>query len=132
MSEGIKHDGKKLRWSLLPWRALERVVEVLEFGARKYSPDNWKKVEDGPQRYKDALMRHTAAIMQGEIYDPESGKTHYAHLSCCALYLAEFIEMGKVKEDEVYAKCEGCGNGFPSEMMQNKCPLCSTRASQDE
>ena len=93
MQEGIKHDGEKLRWSLLPWKALERVVEVLEFGAWKYSPDNWKKVEDAEQRYKDAAQRHLAAVMQGEIYDPESGKTHYAHAICCLLYLSEFIEM---------------------------------------
>lgn len=33
----------KPKWSLIPFSALEPMVRVLEFGANKYSPNNWKK-----------------------------------------------------------------------------------------
>lgn len=52
-----KHDAGKIRPTLLPVTALERVAEVREYGCRKYGdPENWRKAE--PQRYLDALMRH--------------------------------------------------------------------------
>lgn len=34
---GVKKDEGKLRWSLLPWDAVEEVVKVLMFGANKYT-----------------------------------------------------------------------------------------------
>ena len=43
---GRKADAGKPRWSLLPWNALGAVVSVLEFGARKYAPGNWRHVPD--------------------------------------------------------------------------------------
>lgn len=62
---GQKLDQGKLRWSLLPWKAAEEVVKVLEFGAQKYAPDNWRKVPNASQRYKEAAMRHMVELMQG-------------------------------------------------------------------
>ena len=38
-----RHNEGKIKWSLVPFRALEPMVQVLMFGAKKYSPDNWKK-----------------------------------------------------------------------------------------
>jgi hypothetical protein len=34
---GVKKDEGKLRWSLLPWDAMEEVIKVLMFGADKYT-----------------------------------------------------------------------------------------------
>jgi hypothetical protein len=84
---GIKSDKGKLRWSLLPWAELEQVVEVLEFGAKKYSADNWKHVESLDDRYFDALMRHLMAYRRGERIDPESGLHHLAHAACNILFM---------------------------------------------
>lgn len=83
---GTKYDSGKLQWSLLPFGPLSDVVKVLMFGAKKYAPDNWKKVEP-PSRYGDAAMRHLIAYLEGEKIDPESGLPHLAHLVCCALFL---------------------------------------------
>lgn len=88
-TDGIKHDAGKPRWSLIPWRGLARVVDVLEFGARKYAPGNWRKVNDAQARYTDALLRHVVAYAGGEIDDPESGLHHLAHAGCCVLFLLE-------------------------------------------
>jgi hypothetical protein len=69
---------------------LGQVVEVLTYGARKYSPDNWKKVPDARRRYTDAGFRHFTAYASGETHDPETGKHHLAHAICCMLYLVAF------------------------------------------
>lgn len=77
-------DAGKLRWSLLPWRELEDVVIVLEYGAKKYSPNGWQKLD--LQTYVEKVGRHSAAIMMGQYVDPESGLSHFAHLACDALF----------------------------------------------
>jgi len=82
---GIKDDAEKLLWSLLPFDALESTIKVLMHGAKKYSPDNWRKVEK--ERYVDALLRHIIAFLNGEAIDPDSGQSHLAHATCCILFL---------------------------------------------
>lgn len=77
----------KLRWGLLPWAALEVVVEVLEHGARKYSPNGWLTVPDGVNVYREALLRHAAELAKGAWLDPDSGRPHAAHVCCDALIL---------------------------------------------
>lgn len=87
---GVKYDNDKPQWSLLPFRALTQVVEVLTYGAKKYAPDNWKRVPDARRRYIDAGFRHLTAYTTGETNDPETGKHHLAHAICCMLYLVAF------------------------------------------
>lgn len=87
MTEGIKYDASKPRWSLIPQGTLEEVIKVLEYGANKYAPDNWKKVPDMETRYYDAAMRHIDAYWKGEYLDQESGEPHLAHAVCCLLFL---------------------------------------------
>lgn len=87
---GIKADNSKVRPSLIPWQSMWQILNVLEFGARKYSPDNWKIVPNADARYADAMARHIMAYMGGEKYDPESGYHHLAHAACCILYLLWF------------------------------------------
>lgn len=99
-SHGRKDDGEKPDWSLVPWMAMEQVVEVLGFGARKYGRDNWRKVENAEDRYFAALMRHVVAWRSGRGADGESGRSHLAHAICCALFL---MELGR----EVSERSEG-------------------------
>jgi hypothetical protein len=84
---GMKFDGGKRDFTLLPWPAVEEIVKVLEFGAAKYSRDNWKHVEGAHHRYTKAAFRHLIAYSNGEINDPESGLPHLAHVGCCILFL---------------------------------------------
>ena len=85
----IKADSGKLQWSLLPFEELKDVVRVLMLGAKKYTPDNWKKCDD-VTRYKDALMRHVISYVSGDITDKESGLSHLAHAVCNCLFLMYF------------------------------------------
>lgn len=83
----IKNDAGKWRFSLVPLCALRSVIAVLEFGATKYAPDNWKTVPDARRRYFDAAIRHITAWWSGETADSESGEHHLAHAICCLLFL---------------------------------------------
>lgn len=86
-SEGAKNDAEKWRWDLLPWDAVEEVVKVLTYGARKYSVDNWKLVPRARDRYFSAAMRHLVAWRKGEKVDGEWGFSHLAHAICCLIFL---------------------------------------------
>lgn len=88
-SDFVKADSGKLQWSLLPFEELKDVVRVLMLGAKKYTPDNWKKCDD-VTRYKDALMRHVISYVSGDITDEESGLSHLAHAVCNCLFLMYF------------------------------------------
>lgn len=90
---GLKHDSQKPRWELLPLDAVEEVVKVLTFGAKKYGEDNWKKVRPRT-RYSAALLRHMKARKCGERLDPESGLLHAAHEATNALFLV-WMELHK-------------------------------------
>lgn len=91
--EGKKLDAGKPRWGLLPFRELKEVVDILTFGAEKYAPGNWQKVRP-TSRYIDAAFRHFTAWCQGEKKDPESGKSHLAHVVCNIFFLMWFDNEG--------------------------------------
>lgn len=92
--KGIKYDNEKPRYSLIPAVALDEVVKVLTYGAQKYSPENWRYVENAYERYFDALQRHVWAWKRGEQTDSESGLHHLAHAICSAMFIIE-LELGK-------------------------------------
>lgn len=104
-------DGKpKMR--LLSFKGLEKIAEVMEWAAfEKYAPHNWKKITDPAVRadYIDAMLRHAGEVSDGQTdfyklefpIDPESGKTHLAHLGACVMMLLHWQA-----EDECRAKNE--------------------------
>jgi len=84
--QAIKFDSDKPRMDLIDGEALEELARVLDFGARKYAENNWRKGIK-LSRLLAASMRHLTAIMRGETYDQETGLQHAAHLMCCAMFL---------------------------------------------
>ena len=89
-TQGVKYDSGKLQWTLLPFRAINEVLEVLSFGAKKYAADNWKIVPEARTRYVDAAFRHLSDWHLKERLDKETGKSHLAHAICCLLFLLWF------------------------------------------
>lgn len=75
----------KEKWSLVHFQSLTPMVEVLEFGAKKYSPDNWKKGFD-KKELLDSLLRHVTALADGEEFDKESKLHHIGHIMCNAMF----------------------------------------------
>ena len=87
---GMKFDGNKPRYSLLPKGVVNSVVEVLEFGAKKYSADNWQEVDNAKERYYNAAMRHIDLWWNGEKLDPETNVHHLAHAATNLFFLMWF------------------------------------------
>ena len=120
---GVKHDlnGDKLRYDLVNAAAEEDVVRVLTYGARKYAPDNWKKVKHARRRYLGALLRHLRARFRGDVLDPETKLPHLAHAACCLMFL-QALDAEGVKDDSEPCGDAACAVCFPGgkkgEMVQ--------------
>lgn len=95
-NQQAKADQGKPHPSYVPVALIEGVMAVREYGNQKYhDPDNWKQVE--PERYWQALLRHTLAIWKDPYaVDPESGLLHLEHICCNAAFL---LEMRKTPEE---------------------------------
>lgn len=94
VAAGIKFDGTKLKYRLVFWGFIEAVVRVLMWGAKTYAPDNWKKVADRRERYKEAILRHSIAYAKGEIMDKDTQESHLACIGCNAMFLHWMDETG--------------------------------------
>jgi len=98
---GIKYDGDKPEMYLVPPLALLEVGKVLTYGAKKYSPDNWRKLDNLQERYTSAAMRHILAHMSGEECDDETNMSHLAHAICCLLFKLEDQLLEKSEEERL-------------------------------
>lgn len=94
---GRKNDQDKNRLDLIEPQFIEAVGEVLTFGAKKYEPNNWQKVEDAEDRYYAAALRHLLAWRKGETIDEESGLSHLAHAATNMMFLLHFETPQEVK-----------------------------------
>lgn len=97
---GIKHDSDKSDWSILPFNALEGVVKVFMFGAKKYERHNYRGGFK-QSRLLSAILRHITSHIRGETLDPETGEMHLAHAVCGLLMLISNIKDG-VDDDDRY------------------------------
>ena len=89
----VKFDNDKVDWMILPYDALEEIVKVMEFGARKYARGNFASGEGLEYtRVLNSLMRHILAFSRGEDLDPETGISHMAHAGCNVLFLLHYIK----------------------------------------
>ena len=99
---GRKDTAGKDPWDLLPMGPIQAIVQVLAYGAKKYSVfgeagelirsgiGNWKHVEQPREKYYAATMRHLVSWRAGEIIDPETGLLHLAHAGCNVVFLLWF------------------------------------------
>lgn len=100
MNDPVKHDGDKSAVELIPFVALERIGEVLAYGASKYARNNWR-VGNGLawSRLLGAALRHLYAWGRGENIDPESGHSHLSHAAACVLFLLAYENEGGGTDD---------------------------------
>ena len=100
-TECLKCDDGKPRWELLPLPDIEDIVKVYTFGAQKYGPDKWRKLNNGFKRYKAALLRHLVSFEKGEEFDHESHLPALAHMAWNAIaMLAIWNDEQKLKSKE--------------------------------
>lgn len=89
--KGVKFDGDKPRLDLVLGefdKALWAVGEVGTYGANKYTDNGWQSVENGIERYSNAMLRHYFKS-KTEWTDEESGLPHLAHLCWNSLALLQ-------------------------------------------
>ena len=89
-----KLDTGKVGLHLLPTAPLEEIAKVLDFGAKKYAANQWRKGMKW-SRLLAALWRHTFAWARGIDNDPETGLSHLAHAGCCLLFLLQYVSDAK-------------------------------------
>lgn len=95
-----KIDGVKLPYELLPAKALHEVVQVLDFGASKYSPNGWRNLgKNDLPKLLGAALRHVFAYHLGEKNDKETGIDHLAHAVCDLMFIQELKYILKEKEN---------------------------------
>tara|TARA_R110000796_G_scaffold181330_1_gene297909 strand:+ start:44429 stop:44854 length:426 start_codon:yes stop_codon:yes gene_type:complete len=127
MSGGLRFNTGKLKWGLVSWRALAPMVQVLMYGAHKYttfkredgatitgadiSVDDAKGLEvvtSGANNWKlglhyvgitESLKRHLFAFIEGEDNDDESKISHVGHILCNALFLSYMVLFRKDMDD---------------------------------
>ena len=100
---GMKHDGKKVDLSLLvylPMPALHHIAQAFEFGAKKYSADNWRG-GISYRRVGAAALRHIFSWLRGEDTDPESGLSHLAHAGACVLFALTYTQTKPEFDDRI-------------------------------
>lgn len=83
---GLRYNMGKAKWDLIDFPSLEPMVKVMEYGAQKYAPHNWKKGMLHTE-ITACLMRHLFAYLNGEDVDPESGESHIGHVQANAMFL---------------------------------------------
>lgn len=93
---GAKADAGKLR----PWlvlgsfsNALEEVSKVGTAGAKKYTPNGWKTVENAEDRYMDAFGRHLLKYGKGEEIDDGPNGTYTHHIANMIWNLCAVLEL---------------------------------------
>lgn len=100
MQEFLKNDKEKPTFELLPLDLLADVNKVLQFGAKKYKVNNWRKQSGFKlSRCYNALLRHMIAWWFGEDLDKETGISHLAHAMCNLLFLMYHFKNNKNADD---------------------------------
>ena len=87
----LRDDGGKLPIHLIPPESIMHLSRIFEYGAKKYSPDNWRKGMAYSRMYSSA-MRHLLAFWNGEDEDRESQLPHLAHAAWNCLALLWYLD----------------------------------------
>lgn len=98
---GVKLDNEKPKLADMLFcfqEVLPELCKIYEFGTNKYGESNWKKVENGENRFKNALIRH---FLSNKKYDDETGVLETAHVAYNALMVLWFELQERAIESKV-------------------------------
>ncbi len=122
--QSLRYNTDKPKWSLVHWKSMEPMVRVLEFGAKKYSPHNWKRGFVGSELLESA-MRHLTAMMDGEVTDSESGLSHAGHVQCNMMFYNYFNNFNNKENDNTEKVCCSSPNSTGSSFGTDTCECTS-------
>lgn len=95
-----KNDGKP-QMSYVDLHCLVPCAQVLEFGATKYSRNNWKKGMK-VSKILDSLLRHIGDLQNGRVLDEESKLAIIGHIQCNAMFLGNNNNEDDMCNGELY------------------------------
>ena len=107
----------KLPLRFIPPSSLAFLARVMELGAIKYGPMNWRQDDVRATVYYEAALRHIWAALDGEELDPESGQPHAAHAMACMAILLDAKATENLIDDRF---TPGAFGKLAQEMISNK------------
>ena len=100
----LLHGITKPALGIMPPAADVEIALALQFGARKYGPDNWQDDKAAAIRvstYKHAMKRHFDLYLAGEDVAQDSQVHHLAHLAASCVILIDALSTGRVNDKRV-------------------------------
>lgn len=90
---GVRDDGGKLKWHLLPVPALLAFMKVFHGGALKYAEDQWRGGMKYSRVYRSMISHFMKWLASNSSYDKELGTHHLMMVAwgCFVLYMYEVI-----------------------------------------
>lgn len=90
---GVRDDGGKMKWHLIPVPALLALCKVFHGGAIKYNDDNWRKGLKYSRIYRSMISHFMKWLASDSSYDKELGTHHLMMVAwgCFVLYMYEVI-----------------------------------------
>jgi hypothetical protein len=98
-TEAIRYNVGKPQFSLVDYGALIPMIRVLEFGAKKYARNNWRKGLS-KENLLDSMMRHVGELIDavntgGDELDHESQIHLIGHIMCNAMFYSKLYVENK-------------------------------------
>jgi len=90
---GTRYSEGKKRITIAPFLGFQAVMEVAEYGAGKYSDNDWRAGQSWSTLI-NSTFRHLLKILTDETYDEESGLPHAAHAAWNMCTMCHFIIEG--------------------------------------
>jgi hypothetical protein len=112
--------GKKLMWSVIPWRALRGTALAMLEGSLKYGRHNYRDAGVRASVYFDACQRHLLPWWEGEDLDPDSQLSHIDKAIATLLVLRDGMLHGNWQDDRPPRVEQGwiaAGNDKAAEMI---------------
>lgn len=104
LNPGMKFDGEKVRFDLIPAEPEYQLARLYTYGAQKYEDNSWQKVDNGQERYYAAMRRHINWWRRGVDIDEDFGMHHMVHAAWCSIAILWFLEQeGKLPEGIPFA-----------------------------
>lgn len=91
--------GKRIAWSVIPWRVLAGLALALAEGAWKYGRHNYRPAGVRASVYIDACLRHLFAWVEGQDIDPASNLSHIDKAMACLVVLRDSMLQGNWDDD---------------------------------
>lgn len=117
----MRFNSGKLRMSLVPASYSQYAAKVLEYGAIKYSANNWRKGGNWSEIY-ESLQRHIDSFREGEDFDPESGLPHLSHAAFNLMVLIEFFDKGLGNDDRFRYEGQPVGSLLAGRVLEFRLP----------